>query len=489
MVENTPGSFPLLKIEDYHFTFPSYPGLKGRTLFKGLDLQLSRGEFLIILGKPESGKTTLGRCLCAVYPGLTQATVQGRILIDGEDISKRSACDWIDRVSLIFQDPDEQIVTSRTDDEAAFALESLGVEPHVITERMNQSFIDFGVSWNKERNPLSLSGGEKKRLLLSCMKMQDTDLWILDEPMDELDQQGQEFLLKTLSHMASCEQKGVLLFASKYHKSFASSSAEIAILHEGGLQQYQGDSESLQILFDQGLVPGESSSPESSGKKGQSIIHISGLKYQYPDNSEFSLEIDEFSLNAGETAVLAGPNGCGKSTLARLLCGLIPPQEGTILLEGEPAGKERLNRSCGYLFQNPDYQLFLPTVSDELELGLKHSGLTRKERLALVDEALELFQLPGRNAPPSLMSFGVRKRLQGAIYYLLEKRLYILDEADSGLSYRDYETIIRQLKKKDCALIIITHNQEISSIEGDHLYQMAGGRILEQRDLHREYTL
>lgn len=479
MTESTSGSFPLLKIEDYHFTFPSYPGLESHTLFNGLDFQLNRGEFRIILGKPESGKTTLGRCLCAVYPGLTKAAVQGRILIDGESISGRSACDWIDRVSVIFQDPDEQIVTSRTDDEAAFALESLGVEPGEIAERIGRAFSDFKVKWNRDRNPLSLSGGEKKRLLLSSMKIQDADLWILDEPMDELDREGQEFLLETLADLAVNEQKGILLFASKYHKSFASSVAEIAVLHEGGLHPYRGDSYSLELLSAQGLLPEKSFVSKKNDTKGKELLQVSGLKFQYPDNPDFSLDIDKLVLKAGETAVLSGPNGCGKSTLARILCGLVPSDAGTLLLKGEPADKELLNRSCGYLFQNPDYQLFLPTVSDELELGLKHSGLSRRERSALVDEAVELFQLPGRNAPPSLMSFGARKRLQGAIYYLLEKRLYILDEADSGLSYRDFETILRQLKKKkDCALIIITHNRELSSLEGYHFYEMAKGRIL-----------
>ena len=510
MTERSSGSAALLQIEDYHFTYPSYPGLKSRELFSGLNFRLDRGEFCIVLGTPESGKTTLSRCLAALYPGLTGAVSEGRILLDGEAVTSRSACDWIEKVGIVFQDPEEQVVTTRCDDEAAFIPESLGLPPAEISRRMERAFKEFGVSWPLERNPLSLSGGEKKRLLLSCLRIQDPVLWILDEPLDELDRGGQTFLLETLSSLAEKENRGILLFASKYHSSFESIDARIAVLQDGQIIPRENRADFQKTLIRQGLVPAarsvktvENTGPEDFADRSPAagvaengsvgggeasntaspLIEIRDLKFHYPDNPDFSLEIESFSLQAGETVVLAGHNGCGKSTLARLLCGLLTPDAGSLLLQGRSGEKSLLNKSCGYLFQNPDYQLFLPTVADELELGLKRSGLSRKERKSRVDEAVTLFDMPGRDAPPSLMSFGARKRLQGGIYSLLEKRLYILDEADSGLNYREYETIVAQLKKKNCALIVISHNSEIPLIEGDRLYEMCEGRISATRDL------
>ncbi len=472
----------LLTIEDYSFTYPSYPGLTAEPLFKGMNFVLNRGDFRVLLGPPESGKTTLTRCLASLYPGFTGAETQGRILIDGERVENRSACDWIDRVGVVLQDPDEQIVSSRCDDEVAFPLESLGVPSENIAERMKQAFRDFSVNWPEERDPLSLSGGEKKRLLLAGLRMQNPDLWILDETVDELDSESRAFLLKELKQIAEEEGKGILLLASKYSPCYEDSGASLAFLSKGGIVIPEDNERKLSLMQELGLVQGEPDifSGPLTGRApvDQPLITLEGIKYQYPGNKGFVLQIGHFSVSAGSISLLRGPNGCGKSTLAKILCGILEPHEGSVLLEGIPADKNTLNRSCGYLFQNPDYQLFLPTVEDELSLGLKSAGLSRQEKKELIDHTVELFRLPGKDAPPSLMSFGGRKRLQGAIYYLLNKKIYIMDEADSGLNYSDYAMVAEQLGKKGAALIVISHNTDLRHGAGVSCFHMEEGKIL-----------
>ena len=478
----------LLNIVNYNFCFPSYPGLQSRPLFKNLNFQLRKGEFKIIMGRPESGKTTLIRCLSGVYPGMTQALTEGRILVEGVPLTDQAACDWIDKIGLVFQNPDEQIITTRVDDEAAFSLESLGIAPEEIGERMKKAFAEFSVPYPADRNPLSLSGGEKKRLLLAILRMQNPDLWILDEPLDELDRDGQRSLLQSLAALAEHENKGILMFSSKYHAAFDTVEAGLSLLMDGRIIDRNGREDFPDLLKGEGLLPPgkiqEKKKPHSAGLLP--LIEMEQLQFHYPDNAEFSLKIENLTLYQGETLVLAGPNGCGKSTLARLLCGLLEPRSGTLILDGNDAPPWLLNRSCAYLFQNPDYQLFLPTASEELELGLKNTDLSRKERNLKVEKGLELFRIPGKEAPPTLMSFGARKRLQGAIYYLLNKKLYILDEADSGLNYGDYKLIVSQLKAKGSTLLIITHNSDIPAIEGDRICFMSHGRIVSEQSLGKE---
>jgi len=177
---------------------------------------------------------------------------------------------------------------------------------------------------------------------------------------------------------------------------------------------------------------------------------------------------------------LKGSNGCGKSTLARILSGLISPDGGEIHAEASPApsSPRDLNRRCAYLFQNPDYQLFLPTVEEELMLGLRSTGLKKSERRRMAEEAVEDFHLPPLNAPPALLSFGARKRLQAGIYALLDKDLYILDEADSGLGYDDFKNIVSALGRRGAALLVISHDAGIQNLDVHRILDMCDGRIV-----------
>ncbi|MDC7241987.1 MAG: ATP-binding cassette domain-containing protein, partial [Spirochaetales bacterium] len=381
------------------------------------------------------------------------------------------------------------------DDEAAMVLESIGREAGDIRKKRACAFSRFSIEGKEERDPLSLSGGEKKRLLLAALEMQNPDLWILDETLDELDREGQEFLLTYLVSLAAEQQKGVILFASKYRDIFDSVRVRKALLRERHLHEEEDAGTFRDLLAGEGLIhtdretlssgkyagehPGDNTEPNDQ----VGVYELRDISFSYPGKGDFSLHLDSFSIKEGEIVVLAGPNGCGKSTLARILCGLLTPDKGEVLLKGSPAVKEELNRNGAYLFQNPDYQLFLPTVEEELALGLKHRGLKKSEQKGRIADAMDLFNLPSGEAPPALLSFGARKRLQGAIYYLLEKNLYILDEADSGLSFSDYGCIVRELMRKGTAMIIISHDPKVQQMAAHRVVEMKNGRIIGEKRL------
>ena len=208
------------------------------------------------------------------------------------------------------------------------------------------------------------------------------------------------------------------------------------------------------------------------------MLTAEDLSFSYSGKGAFSLEVEHLSFKAGETVCVVGRNGCGKTTLGRILCGLLRPETGRISL-AEPgalpgkAGPEDLHRHVGYMFQNPDYQIFLPTVRDELMYGGRSGDDT-------IREAAELFSLGALDAPPALLSYGTRKRLQAACYFLLRRRVYILDEADSGISYGDFRRILSNLAGPDRSVLVITHDVDLARATADRILVMDKGRIVSE---------
>ena len=187
---------------------------------------------------------------------------------------------------------------------------------------------------------------------------------------------------------------------------------------------------------------------------------------------------------------LVGPNGSGKSTLARLLCGLLVPARGSIEVDRgagfAPATPVELNRCVGYLFQDPDRQIFASTVGDELASAIRATTLRGRGRRATpatdrdrrVADAIERFDLPPAATPSALMSYGSRKRLQAAAGWLLGRDLVILDEADSGLSYRAFLGLLDTLRETGAGLVMVTHDAALARSAADRVIALDGGRIV-----------
>jgi len=481
------------------FSYPEYPGLPARPLFADLHLELAPGRIHLIFGAADSGKTTLSRILSGLIPRHTGGVFSGRILWDGLPVEELDPRQLILSAGLLFQNPEEQIFSPRCLDEAAFALESLGVPPEEIHRRAVRALEWMGMGDFRDRNPGTLSGGEQKRLLAAALRAQDPAVWILDEIFEELDQSTRHSLLDYLRK----ENKTALIFASKVLPLFQDLDAPAWLLRGGQLLSLPEDPLLLEEelaregplfrpgsgTFREGLPETDGAPPLQGGEEsppfpapGTPLLTLRGIGYAFP-GGDFRLEVPELEIRAGETVALLGPNGAGKSTLARILCGLIVPGEGEILSgldEDLPSGQvrpERLKRICGYLFQNPDYQLFLPTVEEELLYGLSRKGRTESRKEAA--RAAEVFRLPSLEAPPALLSYGSRKRLQGALGFMASRPVLILDEGDSGVSYRDYLEMISLLSRPFRALVLITHQEELARHLAARIFRMEEGRLRE----------
>ncbi|MEU9913396.1 ABC transporter ATP-binding protein [Streptomyces sp. NPDC051001] len=190
-------------------------------------------------------------------------------------------------------------------------------------------------------------------------------------------------------------------------------------------------------------------------------LEVSGLAYAYPDGHQALFGVD-LSVARGERVALLGPNGAGKTTLVLHLNGILSGGTGTVKVAGLPVGKEHMaeiRRKVGIVFQDPDDQLFMPSVREDVAFGPAAAGVKGAELQARVDRALaQVGMTEFKDRPPHHLSFGQRRRVAVATVLAMEPEILVLDEPSSNLdpaSRRELADILRSL---DVTVLMVTHD-------------------------------
>ena len=218
------------------------------------------------------------------------------------------------------------------------------------------------------------------------------------------------------------------------------------------------------------------------GRIRQVAIALQEVSFSYPDNPHILQGITA-NIREGERVGLIGHNGCGKTTLFMLLCGLLTPETGTIHLFDQLVKANEFRPEVGFLFQDPEDQLFSPSVRDDIAFGPLNLGLSDAEVTERVDAALELTgiqALAGR--PPHHLSGGEKQMVAIAGLMAMCPRVLLYDEPTASLDLRTRRRLIRFLQRSDETLLLASHDLEFLLEVCDRVLLIDEGRIIADGD-------
>jgi energy-coupling factor transport system ATP-binding protein len=525
--DHQPPAVDAARVERVTFTYSG----ADRPALRAADFAIRPGEMVGIMGASGAGKSTLAKCLNRLVPGFEDGDFRGVVRIAGRALDGARVCDLAPVVGMVFQDFEAQLFSTNAALEVAFTMQQVGMPREEIAARIGPALEAVGLGGFGHRDPTSLSGGEKQRLAIAAVLALKPSVIVFDEPTTDLDPEGkaevfaligglraQGLSLIVIEHEAEelrqCDRimlmrAGEIIAHGPPHEVMArlelleecgvhppDLNRALALAGIGGHAESIGDAEAIlrshRAAAKSVDSPAVASQPDDahesaaavSGISSEPLAEIRGVSFAYSQGPRV-LDGINLKIGAGEFIAIIGQNGSGKTTLAKHLVGLLRPGEGQILLGGRDRASLRpaeTAREVGYVFQNPDHQIFAATVEDEVAFGPRNFGMSESEVAQRADEVLRAVNLDdARGRDPFLLGKGERQRLAVASVLALRPRLLILDEPTTGLDYREQlrmMALISELNRDGIAIVIITHTPWLVAEYARRAVLMRKGRVL-----------
>lgn len=476
-----------VKMTDYTF---QYETAAAPTL-QNCNFELNYGELIAAAGLSGEGKSTLFFSVNGVIPNFTPGKQSGDIFIDGENIRGKKISEIAFKVGSVLQNAESQIVHETVEDEIAFACENMNFSGEEIGRRIHKACHLVGLE--PEWETKTLSGGQKQRLITAAALAMGQKILIFDEPFANMDIQGAHELLKLLRQLAD---SGYAILIIEHRLDLVLPYVDRAVRLSGGklmpmdIKEAVGEACKESMKFretGEASYQGGKSKPgaQSSGKQAV-LLKFDGTDYCAGEKT--ILKNINLEIYRGERLVLLGENGCGKTTLLRLAAGLIRPSGGQISQHIIPVKKKKPGpvwfKKVGVVYQNPDYQLFMPTVEEEIfyKAGDK----------AWAQQMLDAFALkPLLSRHPHSLSEGQKRKLTIAAVLASKPELLLLDEPTVGQDSESLELIMRNLQKlweeNGCTQVVITHDRRCAAamaqravwIKDGSVYKTGGSDVCE----------
>lgn len=445
-----------------------YDGAKENVL-ENINLTVEYGETVLLSGVSGEGKSTLLSIINGVIPFVNSGEFSGSVEIDGKDVTKLKISERSKLIGTVLQNADEQIIYDLVNEEIAFGCENLNIASEEIDRRIERFTTLMQIE--KKAKTKTLSGGQKQRLITASTLAMEQKIIILDEPLANLDTHTAHILLKALRNLAN---SGYAVLIVEHRLDVVKNYIDKVMRIENKQLFTSTDINDLNsgiktIPHADGSLPGEVLI------KGKKLFFAAGVR-----NIIDGLDIE---IRAGERIVLLGENGCGKTTLMRMLARLNKPNDGALsqtITKSKKANNKWFSK-VGYVYQNPTYQLFMPTLLSEISFKAKSEEIAR--------EMINAFGLSGlEQRHPQSLSEGQKRRASIAAVCASEPTVLFLDEPTVGQDYKNLcktvETVNKINKNLGTAIVTVTHDKRCAGALADRVLIMENGKISRQGDYH-----
>ena len=460
----------MIEFDHVSYTYP----FQEKPAVADISFSVSKAETVVCTGASGSGKSTLIRLINGLAPHFHKGTLSGRVRVAGKDTAQTPIKALSSHVGTMFQDPESQFFALRVRDELKFALECRGKSAKEIEKSTHQEADRFGITHLMDNMIFDLSQGEKQKLALAGIMCIAPDIIILDEPSANLDPQATR---KLAGHLMDFKRRGITLFIVDHRLYWLKDLVDTLLVLDQGRLACQGAFDILQDLDLRkkfGLRKTEVVAPKLPAVQfhtlpqgsADSCIDVANLTFGYK-KKPLLFQDASFQLPRGQVIAVTGANGTGKTTLARLLTGLLPFKTGTIRINGTALRPKDLLARGSIVLQNTDHQLHMKTVDRELAIAARNNP----DRNSAVADVTAFFGLDSfclRH--PQSLSGGQKQRLVIAAALVKSPDILILDEPTSGLDGTNMNMIAKvmiDMARKGTIVLVITHDLELMGLACD----------------------
>lgn len=494
----------IISFENFGF---KYTAQAEPTLYD-INLEIRKGEKVLIAGPSGCGKSTLAHCINGLAPNSYPGKATGKLSIGGKDALKLDLFGLSKIVGTVLQDSDGQFIGLTVAEDIAFALENDCIPTKEMLEEVERIAELVDVKRVLKHAPHEISGGQKQRVGLGGVMVGQVDVLLFDEPLANLDPATGKQAIVLIDEIQKRTGCAVIIIEHRIEDVLYRPVDRVVVMGDGRIV-YDGDPDELlcgNMLQERGIreplyvtalkYAGIQITPDmrpsylpdlklssvqkqsvrswfkrqpvpDTVEKQQVLLRVENIDFTY-EGGHHALRGVNALIHKGEMLSIVGTNGAGKSTFSKVVCGFENPQSGILELNGVDLNtlsiKERADH-IGYVMQNPNQMISKTKIFDEVALGLRNRGVSEEEVQLRVEETLKICGLyPFRNWPVSALSYGQKKRVTIASILVLKPELILLDEPTAGQDLKHYTEImdfLSELNRQGVTVVLITHDMHL----------------------------